>query len=115
MRCSDLARLLNAAEKAPGAGRAVSCAYACDLLSHALAHGREGMALITVRPGMNTVAVAVLTQSACIILADGVEMEPPVLEKARAEGVAVLAAPLTAYEICARMAAAGIPPVSGGS
>ena len=112
MLCSDLARLLNATEKTPGAGRNVSCAYACDLLSHALAHGRVGMAFITVRPGMNTVAVAVLTKSVCIILPDGVEMEPPVLEKARAEGIDVLSSPLTGYEICARMAAAGVPPVA---
>jgi hypothetical protein len=36
-------------------------------------------------------------------------MEAPSLEKAKDEGITVLESPLTAYEICARLAAAGLP------
>ena len=36
-------------------------------------------------------------------------MEGPSLEKAKDEGISVLQTPLTAYEICARLAAAGLP------
>ena len=36
-------------------------------------------------------------------------MEPASLKKAQEEGVTVLHSTLTAYELCARMAAAGLP------
>ena len=43
------------------------------------------------------------------VIPEGIEMEAPSLEKAREEGINVLQTPLTAYEICARLAAAGLP------
>ena len=55
------------------------------------------------------VAVASLADMACVILPENIRMEKESLEKAAAEGLAVLTTPLSAYGVCGRMAAAGIP------
>ena len=91
------------------AGREVACGYACDLLSWVMAHGREDMAWVTVQTHMNVVAVAVLAEMACVIMPEDIDMEQASLEKAQAEGLCVLKSPLSAYAICGRMAAAGVP------
>ena len=89
-------------------GREVSCGYTCDLLSWVMAHGAEGMAWVTVQTHMNVIAVASLMEMAAVIIPEGIEMEGPSLEKAKEEGISVLESPLTAYEICARLAANGL-------
>ena len=68
----------------------VSCGYTCDLLSWVMAHGKKGMAWITVQTHMNVIAVASLMEMSAVILPEGITMEGPSLEKAREEGVAVL-------------------------
>ena len=74
-----------------------------------MAHGDEGMAWVTVQTHMNVVAVAVLADMACVVLPEGIRMEPESLKKAVDEGLAVLSSPLTAYEICGKMAEQGVP------
>ncbi len=83
--------------------REVSSGYTCDLLSWVMAHGREGMAWITVQTHMNVIAVATLHDMACVIIPEGIKVENDVIEKADEEGIAILASPLTAYEISGRM------------
>ena len=84
----------------------VTCGYVCDLLSWVMAHGEEGMAWVTVQTHLNVVALA---EMACVILPEGIVMETESLEKATAEGLCVLSSDLTAYEICGRIAAQGVP------
>ena len=86
----------------------VTCGYTCDLLSWVMAHGAAGMAWVTVQTHMNVIAVASLMEMAAVIIPEGIEMEAPSLEKAKEEGISVLESPLTAYEICARLAAKGL-------
>ena len=50
-----------------------------------------------------------LADMACIILPESITMEGESLQKAKDEDMVVLSSPLTAYEICGRMAASGIP------
>ncbi|MBE5792714.1 MAG: AraC family transcriptional regulator [Clostridiales bacterium] len=88
--------------------RVVSSGYTCDLLSWVMAHGREGMAWITVQTHMNVIAVATLHDMACVIIPEGIKVENDVIEKADEEGICVLASPLTAYEISGRMHDSGI-------
>lgn len=89
--------------------RDVSAGYVCDLLSWVMARGKPGMAWVTVQTHLNVVAVASLHEMACIILPEDIRMEGAPLSKAREEGIAVITSPLTAYDICARMAQAGLP------
>ena len=111
MTVKELIGLIEAADLTPEADKEaeVSCGYTCDLLSWVMAHGAAGMAWVTVQTHMNVIAVASLMEMAAGIVPEGIEMEAPSLEKAREEGINVLQTPLTAYEICARLAAAGLP------
>ena len=88
MTAASLARLLEAKNLTPSCTmeRQVTCGGVCDVLSWMLAHGQKDMAWITVQTHLNVIAVAVLK-----------------------EGIIVLSTPLTAYEVCAKMAAVGIP------
>ena len=88
----------------------VSCGYSCDLLSWVLAHGKPGMAWITVQTHLNVIAVAVLMEMSCVILPEGIVLEEASLLKAKEEGLAVLAAKQTAFALSGIMATAGISP-----
>ena len=59
--------------------REVSSGYTCDLLSWVMAHGREGMAWITVQTHMNVIAVATLHDMACVIIPEGIKVENDVI------------------------------------
>ena len=111
MKVSELAFLIDAESQTPAVNedREVSCGYTCDLLSWVMAHGCEGMAWVTVQTHMNVVAVAALAEMACVILPENIDMPREILSKAEEEGLCVLKSPLSAYAICGRMAAQGIP------
>ena len=111
MTVKDLIDLIEAKDMTPEADKdaEVSCGYTCDLLSWVMAHGMAGMAWVTVQTHMNVIAVASLMEMAAVIIPEDIEMEGPSLEKAKDEEINVLQTPLTAYEICARLAAAGLP------
>ncbi len=111
MTIQELIALTGAKDMTPEAAKdtKVTCGYTCDLLSWVMAHGRAGMAWITVQTHMNVIAVASLMEMAAVIIPEGIEMEGPTLEKAREEGIAVLQSDKTAFELCALMAQAGLP------
>ena len=111
MKVSELAALIDAKSLTPGVteDKEVLCGYTCDLLSWVMAHGCEGMALITVQTHMNVVAVAALAEMACVILPENIDMPESILEKATDEGLRVLKSPLSAYTICGRMMEKGVP------
>ena len=111
MTIAELISLTNAKDMTPETDKSalVRCGYTCDLLSWVMAHGKAGMAWVTVQTHMNVVAVASLMEMAAVILPEGIQMEAASLDKAREEGVTVLQSPLTAYELCARMSQAGLP------
>ena len=110
MTVAEVIELIEAKDMTPETdkGAEVSCGYTCDLLSWVMAHGAAGMAWVTVQTHMNVIAVAVLSEMACVILPEGIEMEAESLDKAVNEGMVVLQSPLTAFDICGRMAAKGV-------
>ncbi|MBQ8074087.1 MAG: AraC family transcriptional regulator [Clostridia bacterium] len=111
MNIRELIELTGAKDMTPEASREteVTCGYTCDLLSWVMAHGKAGMAWITVQTHMNVIAVASLMEMAAVIIPEDIEMEEATLEKAREEGICVLQSGKTAYELCALMAEAGLP------
>ena len=111
MRVSELQALIGAENLTSEIteDKEITCGYTCDLLSWVMAHGDEGMAWVTVQTHLNVIAVAVLSDMACVVLPEGIRMEAESLQKARDEGMAVLTSPLTAYEICGKLAAEGVP------
>ena len=110
MKLSELIPCIDATVLVQGNEDAeITCGYTCDLLSWVMAHGAPGMAWVTVQTHLNVIAVAVLSEMACVILPESIEMEQESLDKARTEGMTVLSSPLTAYEICGRLFTQGIP------
>ena len=82
--------------------------YVGDLLSWVMAAGDEGMAWVTVQTHMNVVAIASLHEFACIVLSEGNEMEQAVLDKATAEGIAVLSCQVSSYQACCALCRLGV-------
>ena len=81
-------------------GREITGGYAGDLLSWVMGRAQAGQAWVTIMSNANIVAVAALTDVACILLAEGVQPDEGVAETARARGVNILTSPLSAYELC---------------
>ena len=82
-----------------GGDREITGGYAGDLLSWVMARAQSGDAWVTVMGNVNAVAVASLTDCACIILADGAELDPDAAEKAEARDVVVLRGDQSAFYI----------------
>ena len=82
----------------PEPERTVDGAYVGDLLSWVMGRASQDNAWITIMSNVNVVAVATLTDVACVILAEGVSLDEGVTEVALARGVNVLSSPLPSYE-----------------
>lgn len=72
--------------------------YIGDLLSWVMGKATASDAWITIMSNQNIVAVATLTDVACIVLAEGVEPDEGVATLAAAKNVNILSSPLGAYE-----------------
>lgn len=70
--------------------REISRPFCCDLLSVAMGRAPEGGAWVTVMGNMNTLAVASLTETACIILAEGTVLDEVAKKKAQEQEITVL-------------------------
>lgn len=77
--------------------------YTCDLLSHAALHVQKSDAWITVINNINVVAVAAVTNAACVILPEDIEIPQHVKDKAIARGITVISSPNTAYETAVKI------------
>lgn len=71
--------------------REISQVFCCDLLSVAMSKAPADCAWVTVMGNVNTLAVASLSDAACVILAEGTVLEDAVIEKAKMQGITVLA------------------------
>ena len=72
--------------------------YTCDLLSFAMGRLPEDYAWVTVMGNINAVAVAALTDCACIIIADGAAADEAAVAKARQQDIAIFAADTPVFE-----------------
>lgn len=78
----------------------VSGVYACDLLSHAMAKVNQGDIWITVHTNLNVIAVASLSDCACVLIPESIEIEEQTIKRAEEKGVILLSTPLTSANIC---------------
>ena len=78
--------------------REITAVYCCDLLSIAMGRAPQGAAWVTVMANQNTLAVAALTEVACIILAEGMALDQNTAEKARAQNILVLSTKKPVFE-----------------
>lgn len=77
----------------------IKTAYMGDLLSWVMGNAPDKNVWITIQGHTNVVAVAMLTGSSCIILAESSKPQEDMIEKACEEGIAVLSSDKSAYEI----------------
>lgn len=82
----------------PDGEREINGVYIGDLLSWVMGRAKADDAWITIMSNINIVAVASLADTACIILAEGVEPDASVVDTANAKGVNILSAEMPAYE-----------------
>ena len=79
--------------------REVTGGYCGDLLSWVMGRAQEGDAWITVMGNLNAIAVAVLADTACIILAEDATLDEDAKQRADQQGVPVLKSSRHAYEL----------------
>ena len=105
MTVQELANRLDLKVKTlPDPEREVTGAYVGDLLSWVMGRANAGDAWITIMSNANTVAVSSLADTACVILAEGVEPDEGVSTLAEAKGVNILGSEKTSYGIAAGLA-----------
>lgn len=87
----------------PEADREITNVYIGDLLSWVMGRARSGDAWITIMSNRNIVAVATLADTACVILAEGVQPDEGVAALAEEKGINLLCSPHSAYEIALKL------------
>ena len=81
--------LFDVVNKGDGLDREITTPFCCDLLSIAMGRAPSGCAWVTVMGNMNTLAVAALTDAACVILAEGAALDEAAVKRAAVEGITV--------------------------
>lgn len=76
----------------------ISTPFCCDLLSISMNHAPKNCVWVTVMANVNTLAVASLTDTACIILSSGVRFDAHAIEKANEEGITVFTTELLIFD-----------------
>lgn len=84
--------------------REVEGGYTGDLLSWVMGNAQSGDAWITIMSNNNVVAVAVLVDVACVILTEGVQLDPGVKELAEKKGVNIYSTEESSFSIGAKVA-----------
>lgn len=82
--------------------------YASDLLSCVMAGAKHQGIWVTLQAHNNVVAVAALLELSAVIISEGAEPEPAMLEKAEEEGIILLATPLPTFEVVGRLYEMGL-------
>lgn len=77
----------------------VTGCYSGDLLSWVMSKAQEGDVWLTVMGNVNAVAVAVLTECACIVLTEKASLDEQAKQKAELQGVTFLQSEKNAYEL----------------
>lgn len=83
--------------------RPVEGGYCGDLLSWVMGRAPVGGAWLTIMSNVNVAAVAALSDVSCVVLAEGVIPDPPLLDKARAQGITLLGTDLSVFDCAVRL------------
>ena len=83
--------------------REVKGGYIGDLLSWVMGRAQSGDAWITIMTNANVVAVALLADVSCIILAEGAKLDESVISIAKEKGVNILSSQSGAFAVAAAL------------
>lgn len=105
MKVSELIKKLNLTllTSSDFEDRDINGCYIGDLLSWVMGKAQSGDAWITIMNNINIVAVASLTDAACIILCEGVSADETVISKANSEDIVILKSDETAYSLALKL------------
>lgn len=78
--------------------REITVLFCCDLLSIAMGRAPAGCAWVTVMGNINTLAVAALTDAACVILAEGAVLDEAARKKAEDQGIPVFSTSMPIFD-----------------
>lgn len=85
-------------------------AFAADLMSDVLAFAREGSLLLTGLNTEQTIRTAAIKHLVAVVIVQGKDITPDMIEAAREEGVGLYQTPLSKYECCGILMGAGLRP-----
>lgn len=80
--------------------REIEGVYCGDLLSWVMGKCPADTAWITIMSNQNVAAVAVLCDTACTILSEGVTPDEELLDRAEKQGVTLLGSDMDEYQLC---------------
>lgn len=95
LKSKDLFKLIN---DGGNDDTVITLPFACDLLSFAMSRASSGCAWFTVMGNVNTIAVSVLADCACIVLCEGAELDESAAEKAQQQGVTIFSTELPVFD-----------------
>ena len=87
-----------------GLGREIQGCYIGDLLSWVMARADAGDVWITVRGNVNAIAVATLTDCACIVLTESAELDADAKARADQQGMPVLSTEKDSFDTAVKTA-----------
>ncbi len=87
----------------PDGEREIAGVYIGDLLSWVMGRASSGDAWITIMSNRNIAAVATLADTACVILAEGVQPDEGVAQLANEKGINLLLCEDSAYAMAVRL------------
>jgi hypothetical protein len=91
MKLSEIANKLHLISSTPAEiDPDVTCGYTSDLLSDVMGNAEEGSILITIQAHKNTVAVASLAGIYAILICNGRDIPPDMLDAAIKEGIGIV-------------------------
>lgn len=79
--------------------RTVTGCYIGDLLSLVMSKAQSGDAWITIQGNINVPAVASLTDSSMVIIAENMQLDTAALSRAKQEGIPVYASEKSAFDL----------------
>lgn len=87
----------------PDGEREISGVYIGDLLSWVMGRAKSNDVWITIMSNINIVAVATLSDVACIILSEDVKIDKEIVDTAISKGVNILSSNKTSFAIAAEL------------
>lgn len=83
--------------------REIEGGYVGDLLSWVMGKAQSSNAWITIMSNLNIIAVASLTDVACIVLAEGVQLDENVIKTAELKEINVLQSDKSAFDLASEI------------
>lgn len=82
--------------------RDITGGYAGDLLSWVMSRANSGDVWVTIMTNINVIAVASITDVACVVIAENAEVAPEITDRAKSQGINLLRTGKTAWQVAAQ-------------